>query len=284
MTQRAGTRPADATGPQTPAPATDPGAARREEDEHPGGTVYLLHLDPAYKHARHYTGYAEPGNLQSRLAAHAAGTGARLMQVIKEAGGTFRLARTWPGGRTRERELKNRRDAPRLCPICTEHPKPAQGKDTVRQQPIRTPAPPPQQPQQARPPAYERGAASARRLVQQQIDAGFSADQIAKAQARILSALVPERLRPEGREEARGYRDTAEAMIAAHAQAITPRAGIEDEHGSGSGPATGAVLASASGVRAEPVGKTTWLTVALQDRIGRAAQPAQLELEAEAGA
>ena len=223
MTQRAGTRPVDATGPQTPAPATDPGAARREAAEYPGGTVYLLHLDPAYKHARHYTGYAEPGNLQARLAAHAAGTGARLMQVIKEAGGTFRLARTWPGGRTRERELKNRRDAPRLCPICTQHPKPAQGKDAGPQQPTRTPAPAAPQPKQACPPAYERGAASARRLIQQQIDAGFSADQIAKAQVRILSAVIPERLRSEGREEARGYRDTAEAMIAAHRQASTPQ-------------------------------------------------------------
>jgi hypothetical protein len=203
------------------------------------------------------------------------------MQVIKEAGGTFRLARTWPGGRTRERELKNRHDAPRLCPICTEHPKPAQGKDTGRQQSARTPVLAPL-PQPARPPAYERGAASARRLVQQQIGAGFSADQIAEAQARILSALIPERLRPEGREEARGYRDTVEAMIAAHAQATTPQAGIEDERGSG--PAIGTALASASGVRAEPAGETTWLAVALRDRIGRAAQHAQPEFEAEAGA
>jgi hypothetical protein len=250
--------------------------------EYPGGTVYLLHLDPAYKHARHYTGYAEPGNLQGRLAAHAAGTGARLMQVIKEAGGTFRLARTWPGGRTRERELKSRRDAPRLCPICTEHPKPAQGKDTGRQRPVPAPTATVQLPQPARPPPYERGAARARRLVQQQVDAGFSAERIADVQARILSALVPERLRPEGREESRGYRDTVAAMIAAHAQATTPQAGIEDERGSG--PATGTVLASASGVQAEPANTTTWLTGALQDRIARATQHAQPDLEAEAGA
>jgi hypothetical protein len=250
--------------------------------EYPGGTVYLLHLDPAYKHARHYTGYAEPGNLQGRLAAHAAGTGARLMQVIKEAGGSFRLARTWPGGRTRERALKSRHDAPRLCPICTDHPRPAQGEATGRQRPVPAPTPPPPQPQPARPPPYERGAASARRLIQQQIDAGFSADQIAKAQARILSALIPERLRPEAREEARGYRDTAEAMIAAHAQAAKPQVGIEDERGSG--PANATVLASAGGMRAEPADKSTWLTIALQDRIGRAAQHAQPDFEAEAGA
>jgi hypothetical protein len=193
--------------------------------EYPGGTVYILHLDPPYKHARHYTGYAEPGNLRARLAAHAAGTGARLMQVVKEAGGTFRLARTWPGGRARERELKDRHDAPRLCPICTEHPKPAQDKDIGRQRPARIPALAPPQSRPARPPAYERGATHARRAIQQQIAAGFSADRIAEVQARILSALIPERLRPEGREEARGYRDTAEAMIAAHRQASTPQPG-----------------------------------------------------------
>jgi hypothetical protein len=194
--------------------------------EYPEGTVYVLHLDPPYKHARHYTGYAEPGNLQSRLTAHAAGTGARLMQVITEAGGTFRLARTWPGGRTRERELKNRHDAPRLCPICTEHPKPAQGKDTGHQRPVHTPTIRAPLPEPSRPLPYERGAASARRLIQQQINAGFSADQIANAQARILSVLIPERLRPEGHEEARGYRDTAEAMIAACRQAPTPQPAV----------------------------------------------------------
>jgi hypothetical protein len=70
-------------------------------------------------------------------------------------------------------------------------------------------------------------------------------------------------------------------MIAAHAQA-TPKAGIEDERGNG--PATGTDLASASGVRAEPAGETTWVTGALRDRIGRAAQHAQPEFEAEAGA
>ena len=191
--------------------------------EYPEGTVYLLHLDPPYQHARHYTGHAEPGNLNARLAAHAAGTGARLMQVIREAGGTFRLARTWPGSRTRERELKNRHEAPRLCPICTEHPRPAQGKDTGPQQPDRTPVLPPPVPPPVRPPAYERGAAQARRAIQQQIDAGFSADRIADVPARVLSALDPERLRPDGREQARGYRVTAAAIIAAHRQATTPQ-------------------------------------------------------------
>ncbi len=82
----------------------------------PKGTVYLLHFATAYKHARHYLGYT--ANLEERLARHAAGNGARLVQVITEAGIAFVLARTWPGNRTLERQLKNQKHAGRLCPIC----------------------------------------------------------------------------------------------------------------------------------------------------------------------
>jgi hypothetical protein len=82
------------------------------------GTVYLLHLDPPYKHARHYTGWASPGNLGSRLAHHAAGSGANLLLYAAKAGGTWSLARTWPGDRHLERRLKRRGGAERHCPVC----------------------------------------------------------------------------------------------------------------------------------------------------------------------
>lgn len=80
------------------------------------GTVYLLHLDPPYKHARHYLGWA--GNLEARLAHHRAGTGARLPAVAIAAGSRLVLARTWLGDRHLERKLKNQKNAPKLCPIC----------------------------------------------------------------------------------------------------------------------------------------------------------------------
>ena len=80
------------------------------------GTIYLLHFSEAYKHARHYVGFTT--NLEQRLTEHAAGQGARLTQVIKEAGLSFSLARTWPGTRKTERQIKNRKEAPRLCPVC----------------------------------------------------------------------------------------------------------------------------------------------------------------------
>jgi len=83
----------------------------------PVGTVYLLHFDTPYKHARHYTGWT--ADLAARLAAHLAGNGARLIQVITAAGITFTLARVWPGThRSWERRLKRRGGAARICPRC----------------------------------------------------------------------------------------------------------------------------------------------------------------------
>ena len=82
------------------------------------GTVYLIHFDRPYRHARHYTGWTR--DLVARLSEHAAGHGARLMAVITEAGISWQLARTWSAGRAFERRLKNRHGASRYCPICRQ--------------------------------------------------------------------------------------------------------------------------------------------------------------------
>jgi predicted GIY-YIG superfamily endonuclease len=82
------------------------------------GTVYLLHFERPYRHAKHYTGWTE--HLEERLEAHAAGHSARLIEVIHAAGIGFTLARTWPGTRARERQIKRTGGAARHCPIC--HP------------------------------------------------------------------------------------------------------------------------------------------------------------------
>lgn len=78
--------------------------------------VYLLHFSERYKHAGHYLGYTE--DLEARLAKHKAGNGARLVEVITEAGLDFQLVRTWNGDRVLERQLKRQKNGPRLCPIC----------------------------------------------------------------------------------------------------------------------------------------------------------------------
>jgi hypothetical protein len=67
--------------------------------------------------------FAEGSRLLNRLGQHAAGRGARPVEVITQAGITFRLARTWPGvTRARERQLENQGGASRRCPICLGQP------------------------------------------------------------------------------------------------------------------------------------------------------------------
>ena len=81
-------------------------------------TIYLIHFNRPYKHARHYLG--STNNLAHRLQRHRSGNGSRLMQVIVSAKITWRLARTWEGDRNRERQLKNQGSSKRHCPICRQ--------------------------------------------------------------------------------------------------------------------------------------------------------------------
>ena len=85
------------------------------------GTVYLLHFSTPYKHAAHYLGFST--DLVGRLAEHAAGQGARLTQVVKQAGIGWTLTRVWPNAtRGDERRLKDAHNSPRLCPACGATP------------------------------------------------------------------------------------------------------------------------------------------------------------------
>jgi hypothetical protein len=81
-----------------------------------GGTVYLLHLDAPFGHAKHYTGWAS--DLYGRLGHHGTSTGANLLWHVAKAGIGWQLARTWPGDRHLERRLKRGGGAARRCPIC----------------------------------------------------------------------------------------------------------------------------------------------------------------------
>lgn len=71
-----------------------------------------------YKHARHYLG--STNDLQQRLCQHGTSEGARLMEVVERAGIPWMLARAWKGGWTLEKQLKRRKNAPRLCPQCIQ--------------------------------------------------------------------------------------------------------------------------------------------------------------------
>jgi hypothetical protein len=93
---------------------------------HVPGQVYLLHFTipyvaiqhpgKKYQCAKHYLGWSE--DLIARLTAHQKGNGARLVQVTREAGIGWHLARVWDGDRFLERRLKKRGGRSRLCPIC----------------------------------------------------------------------------------------------------------------------------------------------------------------------
>jgi hypothetical protein len=87
------------------------------------GVIYLLHFDRPIGDlsnprgfASHYTGWTL--NLPGRLVDHAAGRGARLMEVVADAGIGWQLARVWAGPRARERSLKRSGGAARRCPVC----------------------------------------------------------------------------------------------------------------------------------------------------------------------
>lgn len=82
------------------------------------GTVYLLHLDPPFKHARHYIGFTILG-LDDRLQRHKTDRGAKLLRAQLAAGGTWRVAQVWAQvPRSFELVLKRRGGAARCCPIC----------------------------------------------------------------------------------------------------------------------------------------------------------------------
>lgn len=94
--------------------------------DHPG-RVYLIHLDegllvrqgpngPVF--ARHYIGWSADGNLPARLAHHAAGNGSAFMAEVGRRGIAWRVVRVWQGDRNDERRIKDRREAPRFCPVC----------------------------------------------------------------------------------------------------------------------------------------------------------------------
>jgi predicted GIY-YIG superfamily endonuclease len=86
------------------------------------GVIYLIHFNQPIGDLRnprgfasHYTGWTL--DLPARLADHAGGRGARLLQVVGELGIGWQLARIWTGTRARERSLKQR-GATRRCPVC----------------------------------------------------------------------------------------------------------------------------------------------------------------------
>lgn len=93
------------------------------------GTIYLIHFSAPFKHARHYVGWAkqsftvDTAERSARIKKHRSGGGARLLKAVNAAGLAWKVVRCWPGTRTQERQIKNQKGAPRLCPRCREERK-----------------------------------------------------------------------------------------------------------------------------------------------------------------
>lgn len=83
------------------------------------GTVYVLHFEPAYKHARHYIGWTSD-DVTARIAVHLQGRGSPLVRAAVNAGIQIELAATYPGTRNLERRLKRRHKTRQFCAICRQ--------------------------------------------------------------------------------------------------------------------------------------------------------------------
>lgn len=82
------------------------------------GVIYLIHFDRPYKHSQHYLGFSK--DLDERLKLHRSGRGAKLLQVVQDAGIEWQVVRVWHGDRYEERRLKKRKNSHQLCPVCKE--------------------------------------------------------------------------------------------------------------------------------------------------------------------
>lgn len=89
-------------------------------------TLYLIHAPVPRAHANHYLGITKHASLVPRMKEHLSGRGNALVQLYAEALGLTSpeqvierlVAATWPGTRTEERRLKNRKCLGRICPVC----------------------------------------------------------------------------------------------------------------------------------------------------------------------
>lgn len=83
--------------------------------------VYLLHFKTKLYHAQHYVGMT--GNLKQRLISHSRGTGSNLTRAILDKNINWILSvlyiATTQDARRLERKLKDRKNGPKYCPICS---------------------------------------------------------------------------------------------------------------------------------------------------------------------
>src|SRR5579862_2870322 len=90
------------------------------------GSVYLLHFDRPYHHARHYVGFTH--DIGRRIVRHQNGRGSPLIQAVVEAGIKFKVARVWRNVTVRFERRIHKMQKKFLCPLCVgrgKEPRPA---------------------------------------------------------------------------------------------------------------------------------------------------------------
>lgn len=92
----------------------------RDPGGHVLGVIYIVHFDRKLHHAQHYIGWTT--NLDVRLTVHDHGQGSRLLAAVRDAGIGFQVVRRFSGTRNDERRVKNQKNGPRWCPVCSNHP------------------------------------------------------------------------------------------------------------------------------------------------------------------
>jgi hypothetical protein len=100
--------------------ATDPLQQQLSLRHNVPGTVYVLHFEPGYKHARHYVGWTEDDDVTARVEVHLQGRESPLIRAAVAAGVEVQLAATYPGTRYLERRLKRWHKTGQFCAICRQ--------------------------------------------------------------------------------------------------------------------------------------------------------------------
>ena len=215
---------------------------------HPRGRLYLLRFSRPYRHVCHYALRGRPSGAASRAQG---GPGSRLLQVARVAEISWTLARTWPGGHTRQRQLKNQGGASRRSPECGVKPRsnPGERKEAVGMK---------------QPPEKDTGHAQGMNA-----PAEYDAGGWARAQLRDQiqrSGAAPETGQPNSRQ-------LREAGVAPLADLQAEPARTASDHGNG--PSTGQQITGIAG-RAEAVGRRA-------DEHALAARSVDCECQAQAG-
>lgn len=80
------------------------------------GYLYLIHLDSALSHARHYVGWTR--DVHERFARHVDGRGSPMLAAALAAGIGFRVVAFGKGAKKDERFIKNHHRTGSFCPLC----------------------------------------------------------------------------------------------------------------------------------------------------------------------